>query len=268
MKNIGLFIITVFTCLSLSGQRNVINRCQVCETLKGFPEDCSSFSKYVNKNSGITYYLSNDDKYLYLCLQTSDEMMQMKLIRVGMTLEFQIQKKTEKPAKLIFPADSHKSQGAGLRPGQMPDINALKKAYLSRTNQFFAEGFEKTNGQLTLKKTDGLAAKISGDSLSLYYQIIIPVSELFGEDYSHVNLSRMEISMIATIEAFERPQIDRPKDGMPPSTGRMPGDGVSRPGGMYRPSTGNSQFPQPDTQMNLLFREQRIKQSFRLSQGK
>ena len=260
-----LFFSTAFT------QRNVIDWHNPANVKRGFTDDFSDFRTYADKNSGIIYFLANNDKNLFIRLQAAEEVIQRKLFSLGLTFELRIPELSERTARVVFPADSQ-NPSANSSPEQ--DIENLRQAYLSRTNQFFTEGFERTNGQLTLRRPGGLAARITSDSSEVSYEIMIPLEELFGNKLAWKELSGMEIEMTALIDAFPRPKGDKSGDMMFPPTdrrgypaGRRPGDGMYPGGGMGRMPTAGPRYEPSEGNFDLLFKKQRIKRKFRLAKG-
>ena len=269
MNKLILFSVSLVVFSTAFTQRNVIGWHNPANVERGFPDDFSVFRSYTDRNSGIIYFLANNDKNLLIRLQAAEEVIQRKLFRLGMTFEFRIPELSERTASVVFPADSQDSP-ANSSPVQ--DIESLRQAYVSRTNQFFTEGFERTNGQLTLRRPGGLAARITSDSLGMSYEIVIPLEELFGNKLTWKELSGMEIEMTALIDAFSRPKGDKSGDMMFPPTdrrgyppGRRPGDGMYPGGGMGRMPTAGPRYVPSEDNFDLLFKKQRIKRKFRLA---
>lgn len=254
-------------------QRNFIGWHNPAIIVRGFTEDFSEFRTYTDKSSGVKYFLANDDNNLYIRLYSTEEVIQRKLLRLGMTLELRIPELSDRISRIVFPADTE-NQPANSRPGQVKDIGSLRQAYISRTSQFFTEGFERTNGQLTLRRPGGLAARIIADTLGMSYEIVIPLKELFGTNNSPHDISRLEIEMIALIDAFPRPKGDKSGDMMFPPTdrrgypaGRRPGDGMYPGGSMGRMPASGPRYEPSEGNFDLLFKKQRIKRKFRLAKG-
>lgn len=273
MNRLILFFISFLIFSAAFTQRNVIGWHNMANVERGFPEDFEEFRSYTDRNSGIIYFLANNEKYLFIKLDATEEVIQRKLFSLGLTFELRIPELSERTARIVFPADAQNSP-ANSNPGQVQDIETLRQAYLSRTNQFFTEGFERTNGQLTLRRPGGLAARITSDSLGMSYEMVIPLEELFGNKLSRKELSGMEIELTALIDPFPRPKGDKSGDMMFPPTerrgyppGRRPGDGMYPGGGMGRMPTNVPRYVPSEGNFDLLFKKQRIKRKFRLSMG-
>lgn len=254
---------------SAFSQRNAIAWLSIENPKRGFVEDHSDFSNYIHKGSGIIYSLANDQENLYIRFLANEEVIQRKLIRLGMTIEFQLGDRFERTAKITFLPDPLASQAPGRT--QMPDLTSRKEAYVTRMTQFFAEGFEKSNGQMTLKRPEGLRARIDFDTISLSYELVVPLEDLIGKDISPREFSRTEITMTASIDALPRPQSERSREGVSPTDDRFGSPTGRRPtGGMY-PGTYNRMPPSGprympvDGNTDLLFKRQRIKRKFRLA---
>jgi hypothetical protein len=270
------FILVIFGLLVFNAsfaQRNVIKWHKPVNDGKGFTENFTEFRGYSDRSSGIVYFLANNDNSLYIRLYSSEEVIQRKLFRLGLTLELRIPEFSERTSRIVFPADTQ-NPPVNSRPGQVQDIGSLRQAYSSRTSQFFTEGFERTNGQLTLKRAGGLASRITSDSAGVSYEIVIPLSELFGTNASLQDINRLEIELIAMIDAFPRPKGDKSGDMMFPPTdrrgyppGRRPGDGMYPGGSMGGMPTGGPRYEPSEGNFDLLFKKQRIKRKFRLAKG-
>lgn len=271
MNRLILFFISFLIFSAAFTQRNVIGWHNSANVERRFSGDFEEFRSYTDRNSGIIYFLANNEKNLFIKLDATEEVIQRKLFSLGLTFELRIPELSERTSRIVFPADSQ-DPPANLSPVQ--NIETLRQAYLSRTNQFFTEGFERTNGQLTLRRPGGLAARITSDSLGMSYEIIIPLEELYGIKLSWKELSGMEIEMTALIEAYPRPRGDKSGDmmfpptdrrGYPPS--RRPGDGMYPGGSMGRMPTDGPRYEPSEGNFDLLFRKQRIKRKFRLAKG-
>jgi hypothetical protein len=271
MKKLFLISCSLILFGSAFSQRNAIAWLSIENPKRGFVEDHSDFSNYIHKGSGIIYSLANDQENLYIRFLANEEVIQRKLIRLGMTIEFQLGDRFERTAKITFLPDPLASQAPGQRT-QMTDLTGRKDAYVSRMRQFFAEGFEKTNGQMTFKRPEGLRARIEFDTASLSYELIIPLEELVGKDIFPLEFSRTEITMTASIDALPRPQSDRSREGVSPTddrfgtpAGRRPAGGAMYPGTYNRMPASGPRYMPVDGNTDLLFKRQRIKRKFRLA---
>ncbi len=271
MKKFPFLILCLILIIPIKAQKNSIKWVPSESVNMGFPQDYSGFSRYFDRKTGITFFLANDDKNLYIKLEAVNEAIQMKLIQLGMVLEFQLSDHTENIARIDFPPDAQ-SKNEVLPSVQRSDIAKLKQSHLWRANQFFTEGFQRSNGQLTLGKPEGLRARISVDSMKMNYEVIIPLVELVSEKLRKKDLSRLEILMTATIDAFPQPNRARANDFTRPATDRF-GNPISRRpgtdrfghGGMDMMGTAGNRFAPVNESYDLLFRRQSIKRNFRLS---
>lgn len=271
MRRFAIILSALLFCNVIVAQRNQISRYEPADARRGFVRDFSGFQKFTDRNSGIEYFLANDNSNLYILYRATNKLMQRKLIRTGMLLEFQVPDRNEKTARISFPPDPIASQPSA-RSSQIADLKSRKEAYISRISLFSGGGFERTNGQLALRKPAGLRGQVLQDSLSLSYELIIPLEELFGAGFSMRDISRLEITLLATIEAIPRPQTERPRGNIPPDdrlgspTTRRPGGGMY-PGDYNRVPSGGPRYVPVDGSTDLLFRKQRIKRKFRLAPG-
>jgi len=273
MRSLFLIFSAMILSNSMHAQRNQISWHEQESLQRGFITDYSGFQKHTDRNTGMEYYLANDSLNLYVLFVARNEMVQGKLLRVGLEIEFEIPDRKEKIARLTLPPDQVTSQPAG-RGSQLSDLSGRKAAYVSRATQFFTEGFEKTTGQLALGRWGGLSARIRHDSLALYYEIKIPLQELFGNDFVLREISRQDIILTAAIEAIPLPPSERSRDNMPPADDRFGSPTSRRPGGSMYPGDynrvpyGGPRYMPVDGSTDLLFSKQRIKRKFRLAPGK
>ncbi len=272
MRNLVLILSALFLSNSMCVQSNQISWYKQASLQRGFITDYSGFQKHTDRNTEMEYYLANDSLNLYVLFAARNEMVQRKLLRVGLVIEFEIPERKDKIAKLTFPPDQVTFQPAG-RGSQLSDLSSRKAAYVSRATQFFTEGFEKTTGQLALGLWGGMSARIRHDSLALYYEIKIPLQELFGDEFDLREISRQDIILTAAIEAIPRPLSERTRENLPPADDRFGSPNTRRPGGgMYpgdysRVPSGSPRYMPVDGSTDLLFRKQRIKRKFRLAPG-
>jgi hypothetical protein len=151
-----------------------------------------NFQAY-NKSTKLFYTLSNNEKYLYLAVTSTDAQNNTKIAAGGITLTINTEgKKKDKDAfTLTFPVISNSGGGRGMRGGrsggrQPTDatdtaaISAAHKQFIASAKEIKVFGFKQVDDTLvSIYNEYGIKAAIGYDSLGNYnYELAVPLKLL------------------------------------------------------------------------------------------
>ena len=226
-------------------------------------------------NTKLFFGFANDDKNLYLCFQTSDEINQMKIMRAGMKIYLTTKGKDKHKVSINFPLEEKAS------PAPTTNEDTVQQAFEHRNRRaaFFTKdtlmevkGFATRSGIIPINDNSGINAAINRDDENkLTYEISIPLKELFGSDYSTADLSK-DIFLDAEVNPVSKSGHSGSGGGFSGrgGGGRMGGGGGGRMGGgggMHhnRDSNSESNSEQAGTDRTALFEKAELKQKFILA---
>jgi hypothetical protein len=225
--------------------------------------------RFYDDGTKLFFAFANDDKNLYLCFQSPDDMFQMKIIRAGM--EVSVSAKGKHKVSITFPI----TQQSVPEPTK-GDNNEMQNAekqnrrtnFILQNTMMNVKGFVTRNGIIPINDTSGIHAAINWDENNkLTYEIAIPFKEWFGADYNTADIVK-DISMDVTINALKQTHHNNGggENGMAGGRGRMSGGG----GGMRHQRSADSDAESqvmPGEYKYSLYEKSKLKQKFILAQS-
>jgi len=201
----GLLISSNF----LHAQDEMIKSTRVSSPVKidGKANDWPAFHLYDN-SSKLFFAFSNDDKNLFICFQSSDEMNQAKITRAGMKINLSVKTSDKHKVAINFPLGQN-SETTKLAADKKNDGDA-KSSKQEHRNNFFAQntmmdikGFVTKDGMITINDSSGINAAINwDDNDKLTYEIAIPFKEFYGAGYTPEDLLK-PVSIDAEVDAIK-----------------------------------------------------------------
>lgn len=178
-------------------------------------------SPYPNYDSKakIAYATSNDLRFLYITMQTGDELTAMKMLKNGMTVSIDTSgKKQTEPYNIDFPlATDNTELDIPITPDGQKDkaimfekqlYNRIRKG-MESTNQMTLTGFPGcTGGYMTTQTIPcGIKVKIHfNEYKELIWEAAIPVSVLYGKETLTPADAGKPISVCYAIKALRAPK--------------------------------------------------------------
>lgn len=216
-------------------------------TIDGLAPEYQNF-RYYDASSKIFYSFSNDRTNLYICLKTSDNAMQMKIMKAGMEIWIDTTSKAKKQTGILFPlADITKTNFGGAQPqmnneGQKPDISRIKQNFFLAQTYMQLIGFKKaTNGLSRLEDKSGIKVRMNWDSTNtLIYESIVPLKTFYRESLSDSDSNKI-FTLTINVNGIEMPGML--KGGHPGGEG--PGGEMGGQGGGRMPGGGGRQGGPP-----------------------
>jgi hypothetical protein len=226
---------------------------------------------YINETK-MAYSLSNNRKNLYLCLKTSDENMQRKIIRAGMEIWIDTTTKAKKQIGILYPlANIHKTNLGEFQvpmnnERKMPDITKIKQKFALEQTSMELIGFKHNiSGLMNIEDKSGIKVKLNWDSTNtMIYEIVVPLKTFYRETISNSDSTK---SFILTIDVNgiampKMQQGDRPGGGDGPGSDGPGGGGMQDGGGMQgAPPRGSDSMGN----MGTIFEKNTFTKKFRLA---
>jgi hypothetical protein len=224
MKLLVTFILTAF-CLSLSAQKEKA----VSSNWRGdsFGELKLADTEYASAKKGaVLYYISNDDRNIFIDMKIKETVEQNHILQLGMTVWVNMDGKARKEMGIRFPIGSQFMRRGGRGGGNMNDI-INPPSPLSQANTIELVGFKGVEAtRFPADNTDNFRGSIKYDKDgNLIYSLTIPLEKLPLRNTAAPN---GQLPFTIGIEY-----------GAPPVTTGMPGGGPSgMPSSNMRGSTG------------------------------
>ena len=242
--------------------------------------------------TGLSYAITNDHRYLYVLLQTDDPMVQMKILRAGMELVIDTLGRKKGHMSVAFPSpvqagammegmvrtdrqrggrpvggmDDHTDDRAAARAAER---EAMYRAMIDRHDRMTLTGFRNhPNGQLPLLVDSGIQLNLDLDTAGiLSYRAIIPLRTFYREQLEADGLRKV-FSLSVTVRGLS--MAPGSEGGM--RQGGMREGGIGTPGGQRpvspRGTTGNigpGRAPMAGGDVSTLMQDQTLRLRFGLT---
>jgi len=183
IKN-AFFLFLMIITLSLPAQKESVISDAIYSaiTIDGLPNEWDETLRYYDGSSKLQFGFKNDSSNLYVCIKTSDEMAQLKIMTAGMELSIQTTKRAL--ATIAFPMEKQPDRPSqippGVDPNQRPDIKFMKRRMVAELVHMKLTGFaDLPNGIYNTETKSGIKVAINFDSLDvLTVEYKIPLASL------------------------------------------------------------------------------------------
>jgi hypothetical protein len=247
LKNI-IVIMTILSIYSCSGTKPALKSLWYNRDLN-FDINSSELQKsqfYLDGKSKILYNIFNDDKNIYLCAKTGENMVQMKILRAGFQITIDTtgkgKTKTEKLVSLTYPIPDEDEMGSfqpGMKSGVKSDKKARRSEFLLAHTDMKLSGFKSpTNDIVSLKNNFGINVNVDWDSINnMYYLVKIPFKTFYKESLlAKDSIKVFNVSFI--LNGLPKPDFSNRTEEGDNFSGGM--GGGSRGGGMHGGGRGGS----------------------------
>lgn len=163
-------------------------------TIDGDSRDWPSPYPNYDSKARIAYTSSNDSRYIYISMQTGDELTQVKILKSGMKVSVD----TGNTKKMEF-AINYPMENSGLETdipsspatnkveamGMTRKLNQITTKGIDQANQFSLEGFIGCNGGYMISQANECGIKIKAridEYKELVWEAAIPVKVIYGKD--------------------------------------------------------------------------------------
>jgi len=179
-------------------------------------------SPYPNYDSKalVAYATCNDEKNLYITLETGDELTQIKILKNGLSVSVDTTGKKSTICEINYPLPNENSElfempkpDHGQRGTQGSLINRQfgqkVKRGMSEATQYSLEGFGSCTGGYMINQTSpcGIKVKMGYDEYhELIWEAQIPFKVLFNKDTIDASFAGRPISVSFGIKGFKKPE--------------------------------------------------------------
>ena len=225
--------------------------------------------RYYDPGTKLFFAFANDDKNLYLCFQTPDEMNEMKIMHAGMKVTLSTKGKHKASVNFPLVQKTESVPPENENTGQQSfDRKNRRNSFLIKNTMMEVKGFATRSGMIPINDSSGINASINWDEANKFtYEIAIPFKELFGNDYNAADISK-DISLDIDINAVTKqnyPNFGMEENGRRGRGGRNGGgDGMNHERNENR-EEGNSQQTM-ENRMAMLMKS-KLRQKFILAQN-
>jgi hypothetical protein len=257
-KRIVLLALCIIIASVGSAQKYVLNSAwrDSIIVIDGNPTDWEQPFPYFDSKAKLQYSVVNDAQYVYISIKTNDPKAQMKIMRAGMDITFDVTGKKKEVSTIHYPLKSNPKLDITQNPDELdqqtvekPDIRKMQLEWSMSTRDIHTQGFKGIPTVVTEADSGkyGIRAAINwdrGDAMT--FEIRVPFSAFFKEALTAadtlkpitvtIKANAMDLPLIPTTAANSNTDV----------TGSAMGNGMNNAGmnnGM--PNTmGNNTRPQ------------------------
>ena len=186
--------------------------------IDGDSKDWPSPYPNYDAKSMVAYATSNDRQYLYITMETGDEMTQMKILKQGMTIMIDTDGGKNPQLKINYPLqnDNDPLDMAKDKSGLHTENSAhgshnwdkkIKKS-ADEANQYSLEGFSACNGGYMVSQTTscGIKLKLGIDEYKeLIVEVMIPFKTIYNKELISAADAGHPISVCFAVKGFKAP---------------------------------------------------------------
>jgi len=216
----------------------------------------SPYPNYDSKGK-IAYATSNDGKYVYVTLETGDELTEVKVVKAGVTVSIDTSGGRDPQFRINYPLQNENDEmldlpqpSKGNNTGhEQRQLTYQIKKMMSMDNQFSLEGFGTCSGGYSTSQNVpcGIKVRAAIDEYSeLVWEAAIPVKMLYGKETLTAEDAGRPISICMTVNALKQPKKSSDPNSEPTmGTGsqNMNGGGMGMGGGRGRGAGGHGRTP-------------------------
>lgn len=233
--------------------------------------------RYYDTESKLFFAFANDDKNIYICLQTNDDITQAKILGAGMSVSISVKANGKHKATVNYPMGSQQTTPVS------PAENGLQKkfdrgnkraSFLMHNTMMELKGFAGRDGLVPIHDSSGINTSINWDEQNkMGYEVVIPFTAFYGNGYTQADLSK-EIALVVEVNALPKLGNGGSGGGFSGRGGHMGGGGGRMGGGrMGGGRTGDTERQRdetdPSSQNNntksSLFEKTKLKEKFILA---
>ena len=223
-------------------------------------------SPYPNYDSKakVAYATSNDDKNLYITMETGDELTQIKILKNGMTVSIDTGGNKSPQYNITYPLqndnqifDMPKAENRQKKnePAELTNKQFGKKIRKSTgdATQLALDGFANCSGGFLVTQTTpcGVKVKLGIDEYNeLIWEASIPLSVLYGTYYKPTTDASKTISVCFALKGLKKPST-KGNDAPATTPGMSSGMGGARGGAMK--GGGGGQRSAPENPLQQLY---------------
>ncbi len=135
--------------------------------------------------------VQNDNDNLYLCFVTSDNDLQMKILRMGLTVWIDRTGSDDKKFGIRFPLGflgmnrgNFQRDGSNMQQGERPNQDEMKERIINNQREMEIVGPNNESTRVNLSELKGMQLKIGLNEGRMVYEMKIPLSFKNGANYA------------------------------------------------------------------------------------
>ena len=159
----------------------------------GLATEWSMPLRYYHSDAKLFFAFANDDKNLYLCFQTVDNVQQRKIMRSGMKVALSSKGNGKHKVSISFPmapktdTDPKENNVAD----KTTQFSGRQDSFFAARTQMEVKGFLTKEGIIPANDSSGINAALNIDnSKRLTYEVAIPLKEFLGAGYSTEDIEK------------------------------------------------------------------------------
>ncbi len=235
----------------------------------------SPYPNYDSKGK-VGYATSNDAKFLYITVESGDELTQLKILKAGMTISidtsggknpgFSIKYPLENEnTEIEIPRPDNGSKDAAMHAAKQLTQN-IRKA-IEVTNQYSLQGFTGCDGGYMVPQVPPCGIKVRmrlDEYKEIVWEAAIPVKLLYGKEKLTAEDAGRPISVCYAVNGVKKPK----SEGSDNVNNNMGADMNGTPGTQHNSAqrgTGGGRRPGIDNPMEHLYTGTKTWKQFRLA---
>ncbi len=184
----------------------------------------------------VAYATSNDDKNLYITMQSGDELTQMKILKQGLVVSIDTTGRKEGQLHINFPMPSDNDiievarQEEGMnRSMGMPRGKKLEQKLATaakNANQLSLEGFEGCSGGYATTQTNACGIKVvmrMDEYKELVWEAVVPLKAIYHKETITAADAGRPISVCFAVKAFKQTAVKNGDNSGPSMANTMGG---------------------------------------------
>jgi hypothetical protein len=239
MKRLFQLTLMAALCLSTGVKAQVSNSKWQSQpiVIDGDGSDWGTNPRFFNAESNVKYEFRNDAQNLYLIIKSADRTVQLQMLKAGFNVKLKV--KTSPPLRttITFPTlkDVETAPVAVNTEDKLIDKSVSHDEFSRDTA--ILDGFQYSKGKISSEKRDEKTVCFSRSKSPrelTFYEIRVPLRELFGDNFSLETISSIPIQLQVNINDLSQSTMRKMKGkgGMGRSGGMGRGMGGGGRGGM------------------------------------
>lgn len=203
--------------------------------IDGDGSDWETNPRFFNAESNMKYEFRNDAQNLYLIIKSADRAIQLQLLKAGFNIKLKVKTSPPLRTSITFPS----SKMVAMQPmtnnqggDKLIDKSVTNQESMARDSAVL-DGFQYSKGKISSENSNEKSIRFARSKSQrelTYYEICIPLRELFGNNYTLETISSIPIQLQVNINDLSQNEIKKMRSGT--GKGRLGGMGNGGMGGM------------------------------------